>query len=76
MADTAGIRALALAGVERDELDQHFREFEPYLGQCRFQNCRHESELGCAIAAAAERGDITPERLDSYRTLRTRFDES
>jgi ribosome biogenesis GTPase len=75
VADTAGIRALALAGVDRDELDQHFREFEPYLGQCRFANCRHEGELGCAIGAAAERGEIDENRLDSYRTLRARFDE-
>jgi ribosome biogenesis GTPase len=75
VADTAGIRALALAGVDKDELDQHFREFEPYLGTCRFSNCRHEGELGCAIGAAAERGEIDAERLDSYRTLRARFDE-
>jgi ribosome biogenesis GTPase len=76
VADTAGIRALALAGVDRDELDLHFREFEPYLGKCRFPNCRHEGELGCAIEVAAERGEIDAERLDSYRTLRSRFDES
>jgi ribosome biogenesis GTPase len=75
VADTAGIRALALAGVDRDELDQHFREFEPYLGKCRFPNCHHEGELGCVIALAAERGEIDPVRLESYRTLRARFDE-
>jgi ribosome biogenesis GTPase len=75
VADTAGIRALALAGVDRDELDLHFREFDPYLGKCRFPNCRHEGELGCAIALAAERGEIDPARLESYRTLRARFDE-
>jgi len=75
VADTAGIRALALAGVDRDELDLHFREFDPYLGKCRFPNCRHEGELGCAIAQAAERGEIDPARLESYRTLRARFDE-
>ena len=75
VADTAGIRALALAGVDRDELDLHFREFAPYLGKCRFPNCRHEGDFGCAIEVAAERGEIEPERLDSYRTLRARFDE-
>ena len=75
VADTAGIRALALAGVDRDELDLHFREFAPYLGKCRFPNCRHEGELGCAITAAAERDEIDPDRLASYRTLRARFDE-
>lgn len=74
VADTAGIRALALAGVERDELDVHFRELAPYRGRCRFPNCRHEGELGCAIQAAAERGEIAPERIESYRRLRANFD--
>jgi ribosome biogenesis GTPase len=74
VADTAGIRALALAGVERSELDQHFREFEPYLGTCRFPNCAHDGEIGCAIAAAVEKGAISDERLDSYRRLRANFD--
>jgi len=75
LADTAGIRALQLAGVERDELDLYFPEFGPYLGACRFSNCAHEGELGCAIAAAAERGEIDERRLDSYRQLRARFEE-
>jgi ribosome biogenesis GTPase len=75
VADTAGIRALQLAGVDRDELDLYFREFEPYLGKCRFPNCAHVGELGCAIGAALERGEIDEDRLDSYRQLRERFDE-
>jgi ribosome biogenesis GTPase len=75
LADTAGIRALQLAGVDRDELDMHFREFEPYLGKCRFPNCAHVGEVGCAIGAAVERGEIDERRLDSYRQLRERFDE-
>jgi ribosome biogenesis GTPase len=75
IADTAGIRALAMAGVDRVDLDLHFREFEPHLGGCRFPNCAHTGELGCAIQAAAERGEIDPSRLDSYRQLRERFDE-
>jgi ribosome biogenesis GTPase len=75
VADTAGIRALALAGVERDDLDLHFPEFEPYLGRCRFANCAHDGEPGCAVQAAADGGAIDPRRLDSYRRLRERFDE-
>jgi ribosome biogenesis GTPase len=75
VADTAGIRALALAGVERDELASHFREMEPLLGLCRFPNCSHTGEPGCAIASAVERGEIDPARLDSYRQLRARWDE-
>jgi ribosome biogenesis GTPase len=76
VADTAGIRALAMAGVDREDLDLHFREFEPHLGKCRFPNCAHTGELSCAIQAAAERGEIDPGRLDSYRQLRERFDEA
>jgi ribosome biogenesis GTPase len=75
LADTAGIRALQLAGIDRDDLDLYFREFAPYLGRCRFANCAHEGETGCAIGAAAERGSIEESRLDSYRQLRVRFDE-
>jgi ribosome biogenesis GTPase len=75
VADTAGIRALAVAGVERDDLDMYFRELQPFRGKCRFANCRHVGELGCAIEAALERGEIEPLRLDSYRALRDRFDE-
>ena len=75
LADTAGIRALALAGVDPTELDLYFREFEPYLGKCRFPNCAHVGELGCAIEDALDRGEIDERRLDSYRQLRERFDE-
>ena len=75
VADTAGIRALALAGVDREDLDLHIREFEPHLGKCRFPNCAHTGEPGCAIQAACDRGEISPLRLDSYRQLRERFDE-
>jgi ribosome biogenesis GTPase len=75
VADTAGIRALALAGVERDDLDLHFPEFGPYLGFCRFSNCAHTGETGCAVQAAVERGAVDERRLGSYRRLRERFDE-
>jgi ribosome biogenesis GTPase len=74
VADTAGIRALALAGVDRDDLDLHFPEFEPFLGYCRFPNCAHAGEPGCAIQAAVARGEVAEGRLDSYRRLRERFD--
>ena len=75
VADTAGIRALALAGVEREDLDLHFREIAPYQGKCRFPDCVHDGEPDCAVEAAVERGEIDDERLESYRQLRARFDE-
>ena len=47
-----------------------FADVESYLGACRFSDCRHESEPGCAINTAIERGEITQERLDSYEKLK------
>lgn len=72
LADTAGIRALQLAGVDREDLDLHFPEFGPYLGKCRFPNCAHVGEDGCAVALADA---VDGRRLESYRMLRERFDE-
>jgi ribosome biogenesis GTPase len=50
-------------------LEKGFPEFAPYLGQCRFHNCRHLVEPGCAVHNAARDGAINPRRLDSYREL-------
>lgn len=69
IADTPGMRAIGLWGVEMEYLDEYFREFEPYIGQCRFADCRHLSEPGCAIREAVEQGLIHPDRYDSYRAL-------
>lgn len=71
LADTAGVRALALPGVASDELAPHFVEFRAALGNCRFTNCAHMGEPGCAITAATERGQVHPDRLASYRRIRT-----
>jgi ribosome biogenesis GTPase / thiamine phosphate phosphatase len=70
VADTPGIRALSLQGVEADELDQLFPEMRPFLGQCRYADCSHVSEPGCAVQAAADAGDIRRERYESYVSLR------
>jgi ribosome biogenesis GTPase len=51
------------------ELADAFVEFRPWLGQCRFRDCRHVSEPGCAIAAACDKGQISARRLASYRGL-------
>jgi ribosome biogenesis GTPase len=41
----------------------------PYIGDCRYGDCRHMTEPGCRIRAAAEAGEIRPDRLESYRVL-------
>ena len=56
--------------VQRKEtLAQSFREFRPYLGQCRFVGCAHVKEKGCAVLKAVRNGDIAPSRHASYVRL-------
>jgi ribosome biogenesis GTPase len=70
LADTPGIRALSLQGVDLDRLDELFPEFAPYLNQCRYADCAHLTEPGCAIMEAVEEGAIDRERYESYAALR------
>ena len=44
-------------------------EFRPFLGTCKFNDCAHLSEPGCAIIAASSRGEISPARLSFYQVL-------
>jgi len=67
--DSPGVRNFTLNRVAVEQLEQGFPELAPYLGQCRFRNCRHVNEPGCAIHNAARSGAIHPQRLESYRTL-------
>lgn len=70
VADTPGIRALVLHGVEPDELDECFPEFRPYLGHCAYSDCTHLHEPRCAIQAAVAEGAIPVKRFESYASLR------
>lgn len=61
IADTPGFSSfetMQYAVILKDELKYCFREFEEYEGKCRFADCNHIGEKGCAVAAAAENGDI------------------
>jgi ribosome biogenesis GTPase len=70
VADTPGLRELAIREVAPEELEWLFPEFRAYLGQCKFSsNCTHREELGCAVRAAVERGEIWSERYRSYRRI-------
>jgi len=55
------------------ELEHAFVEFRAHLGRCKFNDCRHVSEPGCAIAAAMQDGAIHPQRVASYRRLVTQL---
>lgn len=70
VADTPGIRALALFDVEPQELDGYFREIAPLVADCQFSDCSHVHEPGCAVRAALEEGRISEERYNSYLRLR------
>lgn len=67
--DTPGIKELGLAEIEEGELSHYFPEMRDLLGQCRFHNCQHISEPGCAIQAAVEAGRIVPSRYESYLSM-------
>ncbi len=70
VADTPGMRSLAMSSVEPDELDRCFPELRPYLGECFYADCRHLTEPGCRILEALEAGAIPFRRYESYAALR------
>lgn len=67
--DCPGVQAFGLHHLTRSEIEQGFQEFAPYLGKCRFYNCRHQQEPGCAVNEAAESGAIDPRRLQLFRQI-------
>lgn len=67
--DTPGLRELATWGVDPDVLGGCFPEFRSLLDQCRFDNCRHLAEPGCAVRRAVEAGQFDPDRLVSYQRI-------
>lgn len=69
VADTPGIRELGLYEIDEQSLGFYFREFVPFIHDCHFPNCTHDHEPDCAIRQAVERGEIAPERYDSYLRL-------
>jgi ribosome biogenesis GTPase len=68
--DTPGLRELGLYDVDPEDVDVYFREMAPYIDHCRFPDCIHLTEPGCAVLAALERGEVSPERYESYLRLR------
>ena len=67
--DTPGFSALDLEKeqvIKKDELAECFREFRPYLGQCRFTTCSHTCDKGCCIIKGVEDGELSRSRHDSY----------
>lgn len=76
LVDTPGLREIGIWGLPSESLDQCFPEFRPYLGTCRFQDCGHEVEPGCAIRAAVAEGVVSADRHESYCKLRGELRET
>ncbi|MBQ2844032.1 MAG: ribosome small subunit-dependent GTPase A [Alistipes sp.] len=64
--DTPGIKGFGLIDIEEEELWHYFPEMMHYGRECRFYNCTHTHEPGCAVVAALEAGEISPMRYESY----------
>ena len=68
--DTPGLREVGMWGLDPAALDVCFPELRPYLDQCRFRDCTHAVEPGCAVRAALEAGEVSRARWESYLKLR------
>lgn len=67
--DTPGFSLIELPVMEPEELGDCYPEYNDYLGQCKFSGCLHDSEPGCAVKQAVERGDIPQGRWERYKQL-------
>ena len=64
--DTPGLRSFGMIDINKDHLAHYFREMKKYLGECKFNNCVHINEPGCAIKKALEAGEISESRYQNY----------
>lgn len=67
--DSPGVRDFGLSGLDFATLQAGFPEFSPFLGECRFNNCTHNHEPGCAIKTAAQEGRLPARRFARYLGL-------
>ena len=67
--DTPGFQSFGLFHLTEDQIGDAMPDFRPYLGACKFNDCAHLSEPGCAVIAAASKGAISAARLSFYQVL-------
>ena len=67
--DSPGLQEFGLGHLDRQEIEAAFPEFRPYLGQCRFRDCRHDREPDCALTAAVDAGKIDKTRFAIYQRI-------
>lgn len=75
VADTPGLRAMALWDIEPGELEAYFPDIRPFVAECEFSDCTHTHEPGCTVRAAVARGQIHPARYESLLRLRAEIEE-
>jgi ribosome biogenesis GTPase len=75
VADTPGLKAMALWDIQPEELDGYFPELRGLVGACQFSNCTHTHEPGCAVLAAVDQGGVHPDRYASYVRMRMSQDD-
>lgn len=73
--DTPGIKDMGLLGLETDDLLDFYPDIAEIVPHCRFSDCRHESEPGCAVRDGVENGRIAPWRFDNYVKLYARLEQ-
>ncbi|NOX19347.1 MAG: ribosome small subunit-dependent GTPase A [Chlorobi bacterium] len=73
--DTPGIREMAPFGIMKIDLAHYFKEFEPFIQQCKFNTCTHYHEPECAVAKAVEKDLISVERYESYLNILETIEE-
>lgn len=67
--DSPGLQEFGLGHLDRQEIEHAFREFRPYLGQCRFRDCQHNREPDCVLTAAVASGEIDEKRFAAYHRI-------
>jgi ribosome biogenesis GTPase len=67
--DAPGMKAFGLAHLDPDAITRAFVEIAPFAGRCRFRDCRHDAEPGCAVQAAVQEGMVAPHRLRLLRAI-------
>jgi ribosome biogenesis GTPase len=67
--DTPGIREFGVVDLNNAELSHYFKEMKPYIGKCRFNNCKHEHEPDCGVLKAVAEGIVPQERYYSYLSI-------
>ncbi|MGJ8693223.1 MAG: small ribosomal subunit biogenesis GTPase RsgA [Thalassotalea sp.] len=74
--DSPGIREFGLWHLSPAQVSHGFIEFSDYLGTCKFRDCKHKTDPGCALVAAAEKGEIHPQRLESFQRILESINEN